>query len=49
MPQLEGPSRKNIQLCTGGLWGEKRKKNEIFTKRKINQKKEKFNAEKRKK
>ena len=26
MPQLEGPSTKNIQLCTGGLWGEKGKK-----------------------
>ena len=23
MPQLEGPTTKNIQLCTGGLWGEK--------------------------
>ncbi|XP_070367900.1 E3 ubiquitin-protein ligase RNF103 isoform X4 [Equus asinus] len=26
MPQLEGPTTKNIQLCTGGLWGEKGKK-----------------------
>ena len=26
MPQLEGITTKNIQLCTGGLWGEKRKK-----------------------
>ncbi|XP_070104062.1 glutathione peroxidase 7 isoform X2 [Equus przewalskii] len=26
MPQLEGPTKKNIQLCTGGLWGEKGKK-----------------------
>uniref|UniRef100_A0A3Q2LBW3 KRAB domain-containing protein n=1 Tax=Equus caballus TaxID=9796 RepID=A0A3Q2LBW3_HORSE len=26
MPQLEGPTMKNIQLCTGGLWGEKGKK-----------------------
>ena len=25
MPQLEGPTMKNIQLCTGGLWGEKGK------------------------
>ena len=25
MPQPEGPTTKNIQLCTGGLWGEKRK------------------------
>ena len=26
MPRLEGPTTKNIQLCTGGLWGEKGKK-----------------------
>ena len=26
MPQLEGPITKNMQLCTGGLWGEKGKK-----------------------
>ena len=26
MPQLEGPTTKNIQLCTGGLWREKGKK-----------------------
>ena len=26
MPQLEGPTTKNIQLCTGGLWGGKGKK-----------------------
>ena len=26
MPQLEGPTAKNIQLCIGGLWGEKGKK-----------------------
>ena len=26
IPQLEGPTMKNIQLCTGGLWGEKGKK-----------------------
>ena len=25
MPQLEGPTSKNAQLCTGGLWGEKEK------------------------
>ena len=25
MPQLEGPTTKNAQLCTGGLWGEKGK------------------------
>ena len=25
MPQLEGPTTKNIQLCTQGLWGEKGK------------------------
>ena len=23
IPQLEEPTTKNIQLCTGGLWGEK--------------------------
>ena len=23
MPQLEGPTTKNIQLCAGGHWGEK--------------------------
>ena len=32
MPQLEGPTTKNIQLCTGGLWGEKGK-NKIFKKK----------------
>ena len=26
MPQLEGPTTKNRQPCTGGLWGEKGKK-----------------------
>ena len=26
MPQVEGATTKNIQLCTGGLWGEKGKK-----------------------
>ena len=25
MPQLEGLTTKNAQLCTGGLWGEKGK------------------------
>ena len=25
LPQLEGPTTKNMQLCTGGLWGENRK------------------------
>ena len=25
MPQLEGPTTKNAQLCTGGLWGAKGK------------------------
>ena len=33
MPQLEGPTTKNIQPCTGGLWGEKGK-NKIFKKKK---------------
>ena len=33
MPQLEGPTTKKIQLCTGGLWGEKGK-NKIFKKKK---------------
>ena len=31
MPQLEEPTTKNTQLCTGGLWGEKGK-NKIFKK-----------------
>ena len=26
VPQLEGPTMENIQLYTGGLWGEKGKK-----------------------
>ena len=26
MPQLEEPTTKNTQLCTGGFWGEKGKK-----------------------
>ena len=25
MPQLEGPTTKNVQLCAGGLWGERGK------------------------
>ena len=25
MPQLEGPTAKNTQLCTGGLWEKKEK------------------------
>ena len=29
MPQLEEPTTKNTQLCTGELWGEKGK-NKIF-------------------
>ena len=33
MPQLEGPTTKTIQLCTGGLWGEK-EKNKILKKEK---------------
>ena len=33
MPQLEEPTTKNTQLCTGGLWGEKGK-NKIFKKKK---------------
>ena len=34
MPQLEGPTMKNVQLCTRGLWGEKGK-NKIFKKKKM--------------
>ena len=26
VPQLEGPTTENIQLCPGGLWGETEKK-----------------------
>ena len=26
MPQLEGPTTKNIELCTGGVVGEKKQK-----------------------
>ena len=32
MPQLQGPTIRSIQLCTGGLWGEKGK-NKIFKKK----------------
>ena len=31
MPQLEEPTTKNTQLCTGGLWGEKGKKIKSLT------------------
>ena len=34
IPQLEEPTTRNIQLCTGGLWGEKGKKKKIFKKKK---------------
>ena len=32
MPQLEGLTTKNMQLCTGGIWGEKaeRKRKEVW-------------------
>src|SRR3712207_2257547 len=33
MPQLEEPTTKNAQLCTGGLWGEKGKNKKIFKKK----------------
>ena len=26
MPQLEGPTTKNTQLCAGGIWGEEEKR-----------------------
>ena len=32
MPQIEGPTTKNVQLCTGGF-GEKKEKNKIFGKK----------------
>ena len=32
MPQLEGPTTENIQLCTGGLWGEEGKIKSFFKK-----------------
>ena len=32
MSQLKGPTTKNIQLCAGGIWGEKsRKKRRLAT------------------
>src|SRR3712207_8226911 len=31
IPQLEEPTTRNIQLCTGGLWGEKGKKDRKST------------------
>ena len=50
MPQLEGPTAKNIQLCTGGLWGEKGKNKKIFKKKKkISQDKEVFIFQEQKK
>src|SRR3712207_9497103 len=35
MPQLEGPTTKNIQLCTGGLWGEKGKDKKNLKKKNV--------------
>ena len=37
MPQLEGPTTKNIQLRTAGIWGEKAigKKKRIYDKVKV--------------
>src|SRR3712207_1148301 len=35
MPQLEEPTTKNAQLCTGGLWGEKGKNKKSLKKKKI--------------
>ena len=32
MPQLEGPTTKNTQLCTG-VFGEKKRENKIFEKK----------------
>ena len=34
MPQLEGPTTKNIQLCTRELWGEKGKNKKTLKKKK---------------
>ena len=34
MPQLEGPTTKNIQLCTGGSWEKKEKKIKSLKKKK---------------
>ena len=35
MPQLEGPTSDNIQLCTGRLWGEKGKEIKKSLKKKM--------------
>ena len=35
MPQLEGPTTKNTQLCTGRLWGEKGKNKKKSLKKKV--------------
>src|SRR3712207_5343518 len=35
VPQLEGPTTKNIQLCTRGLWGEKGKIKKSLKKNKV--------------
>ena len=40
MPQLEGPTTKNIQLCTGGIWGEKGKKIKLTNKTEQNKSKQ---------
>ena len=40
IPQLEGPTTKNMQLCTGGLW--EKKENNIFKKKRFRHKKFKF-------
>ncbi|MEB3026041.1 hypothetical protein, partial [Parvimonas sp. M13] len=34
MPQLEGPTTENTQLCTGELWGEKGKIKSLKKKKK---------------
>ena len=41
MPQLEGPTTKNIQLCTGGF-GEKKEKIKSLKKIKKNKKNKKL-------
>ena len=45
MPQLEGPTTKNIPLCTGGIWGDKNPKDgqEFLAQVPIKKKKEKKN------
>ena len=35
MPQLEAPTTENIQLCTGGLWGEKGKIKSLLKTRRV--------------